>query len=64
MVPAVVFFVVPVMFVRVSVCEVDPCPWYKLVVRVCVERVGANEGRKWKIHYEVEARLMLRPQRA
>jgi len=64
MVPAIVFLAVPVMFIRVSVCEVDSCPWYELVVRVCVERIGADEGRKWKFHDEVEARLMLRPQRA
>jgi len=62
MVPAVVFFAEPIVFVRMSVCEVNLCPWYELVVRVCVERVGANEGHKWKIHDEVEARLMLRPQ--
>ena len=41
MVPAIVFLAVPVMFVHVSVCEVDLCPWYELVVRVCVEGVGA-----------------------
>jgi len=61
-VPAIVFLAVPVMFVRVSMCEVDLCSWYKLVVRMCVERVGADEGREWKLHNEVEARLMLRPQ--
>jgi len=55
MVPAIVFLAVPVMFVRVSMCEVNSCPWYELVVRVCVERVGVNEGREWKIHNEVEA---------
>src|SRR6267142_5352471 len=63
-VPAMVFLAVPVVFVRVSVCVVDSCPWYELVVRVCVERVGADEGCEWKLHNEVEARLMLRPQRA
>ena len=55
MVPAIVFLAVPVVFVRVSVCEVDSCPWYELVVHVCVERVGADEGRKWKIHAEVRS---------
>src|SRR6266850_6378259 len=45
-----------------SVCEVDSCPWYELVVRVCVEGVGVDEGCKCKLHDEVEARLMLRPQ--
>jgi len=64
MVPAIVFLTVPIMFVRVSVCVVDLCPWYEFVVRVCVEWVGADEGREWKVHDEVEARLMLRPQRA
>jgi len=37
MVPAIVFLAVPVMFVYVSVCEVDSCSWYELVVRMCVE---------------------------
>ena len=46
MVPAMVFLAVPVVFVRVSVCVVDSCPWCELVVRVCVERVGADEGRE------------------
>jgi len=64
MVPAIVFFAEPIVFVRMSVREVTSCPWYELVVRVCVERVGADEGRKWEIHVEVEAQLMLRPQRA
>jgi len=43
MVPAMVFLAVPVVFIRVSV---DSCPWCELVVRVCVERVGADEGRE------------------
>src|SRR6266850_2557858 len=64
MVPAVVFLAVPVMFIHVSVCEVDSCPWYELIVCVCVEGVSPDEGCKCKLHYEVEARLMLRPQRA
>src|SRR6266850_1945405 len=64
MVPAIVFLAVPVMFVRVSVCEVDSCSWYELVVHVCVEWVGADEGCEWKLHNEVEAQLMLRLQRA
>jgi len=64
MVPAIVFLAVPVVFIRVSVCEVDSCPWYELVVHVCVEGVGADEGCECKLHDEVEARLMLRPQRA
>ena len=55
MVPAIVFLAVPVVFVRVSVCEVDLCSWYELVVRVCVERVGADEGREWKLHNEVRS---------
>jgi len=63
-VPAIVFLAVPVVFAHVSVCEVDSCPWYELVVHVCVERVGADEGCEWKLHNEVEARLMLRPQQA
>ena len=60
MVPAIVFLAVPVVFVRVSVCEVDSCPWYELVVRMCVVGVGADEGCECKLHNEVEARLMLR----
>jgi len=55
MVPTIVFLAVPVMFVRVSVCEVDSCPWYELVVRVCVEGVSADEGCECKLHDEVEA---------
>src|SRR6266850_1228316 len=55
MVPAMVFFAVPVVFVCVSVCVVDLCPWYELVVRVCVEWVGADEGREWKLHDEVRS---------
>ena len=54
-VPAIVFLAVPVVFVRVSVCEVDLCPWYELIVHVCVEGVGADEGCKCKLHDEVEA---------
>jgi len=46
MVPAIVFLAVPVVFVRVSVCVVDSCPWCELVVCVCVEWVGADEGRE------------------
>ena len=46
MVLAIVFLAIPVVFVRVSVCVVDSCPWCELVVRVCVERVGADEGRE------------------
>src|SRR6267142_6355702 len=30
----------------VRLCVVDSCPWYELVIRVCVERVGADEGRE------------------
>jgi len=54
-VPAIVFFAVPAVFVHVSVCEVDLCPWYKLVVRVCEVGVGADEGCECKLHNEVEA---------
>jgi len=34
-VPAIVFLAVPGVFVRVSVREVDSCPWCELIVRVC-----------------------------
>jgi len=61
-VPAIVFLAVPVVFIHVSVCEVDSCPRYEFVVRMCVEGVGADEGCECKLHNEVEARLMLRPQ--
>ena len=33
-----------VVFACVSIREVDSSPWYELVVHVCVERVGADEG--------------------
>src|SRR6266850_1500214 len=64
MVPAIVFLVVPIVSTHVSVCEVDSSPWFELVVCVCVEGVGADEGCECKLHDEVEARLILRPQRA
>jgi len=64
MVLAIVFLAVPVMFVGVSVCEVDVCPWFELVIRVCEVGVGADERCECKLHNEVEAQLMLRPQRA
>ena len=63
-VPAIVFLAVPIGFARVSVCEVDLSPWFELVVCVCVEGVGVDEGCECKLHDEVEARLMLRPQQA
>ena len=63
-IPAIVFLAVPVVFVCVSVCVVDLCPWCELVVCVCVEGVGADEGCKCKLHNEVEARLVLRLQQA
>ena len=63
-VPAIVFLAVPVMFGHMSVCEVDSCPWSELIVRMCVEGVGADEGCECKLHNEEEAQLMLRPQRA
>ena len=44
------FFAETVMFARVSVCEVDLSPWYELVVCVCVEWVGADEGCECKSH--------------
>ena len=34
-VPAIVFFAEPVVFVHVSECVVDSCPWCELIVRVC-----------------------------
>jgi len=53
-----------VVFVCVSVCEVDPCSWFELVECVCEVGVGVDEGCKCKHHDNVEARLMLRLQRA
>jgi len=50
--PAVMFLAETVMFARVSVCEVDSSPWYELIVRVCVEQVGVNEGCECKSHDE------------
>jgi len=64
MVSAIVFLAVPVMFVGVSVCEVDVCPWLELVICMCEVGVGADERCECKLHNEVEARLMLRPQQA
>jgi len=64
MVSAIVFLAVPVMFIGVSVCEVDACPWLELVIHVCEVGVGADERCKCKLHNEVEARLMLRLQQA
>jgi len=63
-VPAIIFLAVSVVFVHVSVCEVDSCPWYEFVVHVREVGVGADEGCEWKLHDEVEAQLMLRLQRA
>jgi len=63
-VPAIVFFAEPVVFVHVSECVVDSCPWCELIVHMCVEQVGVDEGSECKLHDEEEARLMLRQQRA
>jgi len=62
MVPAIVFFAVPVVFICVSVCKVDPRPWSELVEWMCEVGVGADERCKCKLYDEVEARLMLRLQ--
>jgi len=61
-VPAMVFLAVVLVFGGVSVCEVDVSPWFELVECMCGVGVGADEGCKCKLHNEVEARLMLRPQ--
>ena len=61
-VPAMVFLAVPGVFGRVSVCIVGACPWFELVECVCEVGVGADERCECKLHNEVEARLMLRPQ--
>jgi len=63
-VSTMVFFAVPGVFGRVSVCIVDACPWFELIERVCEVGVGADERCKCKLHNEVEARLMLRLQQA
>jgi len=55
MVSAIVFLAVPVMFVGVSVCEVDACSWLELVVHVCEVGVGVDERCECKFHNEVEA---------
>ena len=62
MVSAITFLAVPVMFVGVSVCEVDRCSWFELGKGVCEVGVGSDERCKCKLHNEVEARLILRPQ--
>jgi len=61
-VSAMVFFTVPGVFSHVSVCKVDACPWLELVECVCEVGVGADKRCKCKLHNEVEAQLMLRPQ--
>ena len=63
-VPAMVFFAVPGVFGCVSVCIVGVCSWLELIECVCEVGVGADERCKCKLHNEVEARLMLRPQQA
>ena len=63
-VPAMVFFAVPGVFVCVSVCIVDVCSWLELVEHVCEVGVGADERCKCKCHNEIEAQLMLRLQQA
>jgi len=63
-VSAIAFLTVPVMFVGVSVCKVDTCSWFELIICMCEVGVGVDERCKCKLHNKVEARLILRPQQA
>jgi len=64
MVPTGFLFAVVLVFVHVSVSIMDLCSWFELVECMCEVGIGADEGCECKCHDKVEARLMLRPQRA